>query len=299
MKEKPKTNEQNHFYPGQLKNLTFRAKEVVEGFMLGLHKSPYHGFSAEFSQHRPYQFGDEIRHIDWTLYGRTDRFYIRQFQEETNLSAMLCVDNSASMAYASQGISKFQYASLLASTMAYLLIRQNDATGLCLFNEKIDLFLRPKAVSSYNKILNGHLQTSSTSGGTEISATLHVIAEKMKRRGLIVLFSDLWDDVDEIIKGLKHLKFQKQELLVFHILDPQENELNFGKKVAFKGMEDGTILKLDSRKIEKNYTDMIKQRKEHFQTVLGELKIDYLPVSTDSDPNVVLREYLIKRKRLG
>ena len=282
----------------QLKNLSFRAKSIVEGFMLGMHKSPYHGFSAEFSQHRPYQFGDETRHIDWTLYGRTDRFYIRQFQEETNLTAMLCVDNSSSMSFTSGTMTKFHYASLLASALAMLLFRQNDAAGLCLFNETIDEFIRPKAYSSYHKILTETLQNSSVKGGTHISSTLHQIAEKMKRRGLIILFSDLWDDDEAILKGLKHLKFQKQELLVFHILDPLEKQLNFSKKVAFKGLEENNTIKLDSRKIEKSYQNLIQQRENFFSKEFGELGIDYIPLNTDINPWFALQEYLIKRKRL-
>lgn len=288
----------NMLDPGQLNNLTFRARDIVEGFMLGLHKSPYHGFSAEFSQHRPYQFGDEIRHIDWTLYGRSDRFYIRQFQEETNLSAMLCVDNSASMAFASGDISKFQYASLLTSAMATLLLRQNDAAGLCLFNESIDEFIRPKAVPSYHKLLNQHLQNSSVKGSTNVSSALHLIAEKMSKRGLIILFSDLWDSEESIIRGLKHLKFQKQELLVFHILDPLEKNLDFGRKVAFEAMEGQAKLKIDSRKIAEDYRRLMQDRLNWFKRELGLLSIDHIPVTTDDDPVRALREYLLKRKRL-
>ncbi len=283
---------------GQLKNLWLRSKEIAEGFMLGLHKSPYHGFSAEFSQHRPYQFGDEIRHIDWTLYGKTDRYYIRQFQEETNLNAMICVDNSASMAYGSSTLRKFDYAALLSASLAFILLRQNDATGLCLFNDRIEELIRPKAVMSYHRHLSERLQNAEVRNGTEISQALHHIAEKMKKRGLIILISDLWDDSDSIIKGLRHLKFRKQELIVFHILDPAEVDFDYRRKISFTGMEEDTLLKIDTRQIEHDYRQLMLQRIQKLRHELGMLHIDYLMLRSDSNPDVALREYLIKRKHL-
>jgi len=282
-----------------LKNLYIRSKGVAEGFMLGLHRSPYHGFSTEFSQHRPYQFGDEIRHIDWTLYGRTDRYYIRQFEEETNLSAMICVDNSASMAYRSRNLSKYEYASLLASALTYLLIRQNDAVGLCLFNEKIEEFLAPKALKSRHRLVSDILSSSTAASGTDITVTLHSIAEKMRKRGLIILISDLWDDRDEILKGLLHLKFQKQELIVFHVHDPLELSFDMEEKAAFRDMENGRILKIDTRHISEEYREKVQQRIEWFRRQLGEADIDHVLLNSSEEMTRALQEYLIKRSRLN
>ena len=282
----------------QENNLYLQAKHIVEGFMLGLHKSPYHGFSVEFSQHRPYQFGDEIRHLDWKLYGKTDRLYIKQFREETNLSAYILLDSSKSMSFSSHRIRKYDYASQLAASLAYLLVKQKDAAGLCIFSHKINKLLPPKALPSQAIQIIKSIQTSSISGSTHISNTLHNIAERFTKRGLIILISDLWDDPDEILSGWKHLRYQGHEMIVFHIWDPLEINLDIHKKIQFIDSENNEKLKLDTRKIKREYSSRVRKHIRFFRDQSGELDIDYTMLKTTDDLNISLSEYLIKRSKL-
>ncbi|MEA1986579.1 MAG: DUF58 domain-containing protein [Candidatus Marinimicrobia bacterium] len=282
----------------QLQNLFLQAKQVVEGFMIGLHKSPYHGFSVEFSEHRPYIAGDEIKHIDWQLYGRTDRYYIKQFQEETNLISYILLDNSKSMSFSSGKINKFKYASLLSASLIYLLTKQNDATGLTIFNEKIEKIFPPKAVTSYTTMLMKELQKTSCSGKTNVGSTLHHIAEKLNKKGLVILISDLWDEPEKIYKGIKHFRYLGHEVIVFHILDPREFSLPDDKKVEFVDMENNEKIKLDVRQMKNEYKKLTTQYSEKLKRFCGENNVDYNLLTTDTDLRYALMKYLIKRKRL-
>ena len=173
----------------KIENFALRAKLVVEGFIIGLHKSPYHGFSVEFSEHRPYGYGDEIRYIDWKLWGKTDRFYIKQYEEETNLKCHIVLDKSASMAYSSNKITKFEYAKMLSASLIYLMIKQQDAVGLTMFDNKIDKSISPKSKISHLNLLLKTMHNATTKGETSISKLLHTLAESISKRGLIILVS--------------------------------------------------------------------------------------------------------------
>ena len=187
--------------------MELRARLVVEGFITGLHQSPYHGFSVEFAEHRQYMYGDEIRRIDWKLYGKTDRFYVKQFEEETNLKSYLILDTSMSMGFASPGnISKFAYGSYLAAALAFLMIKQQDAVGLTLFNEQITSYLPPHATRAYLRQILLSLQHASVGGRTGTAPTLHQVADRIKRRGLVIVMSDLFDDPHEVMTALKHFR---------------------------------------------------------------------------------------------
>jgi uncharacterized protein (DUF58 family) len=204
-----------------ISNLEMIARHVVEGFLTGLHKSPFHGFSVEFSQHRPYNPGDNLRFVDWKVYGRTDRFYIKQFEEETNLRCYILLDISKSMLYGSARIKKYQYATYLAAALAYLLIHQRDATGLVLFDSKIRKILQPRSVSTYINPILSAIDGAEHGDDTNISFALHEIAEQFNRRGLVIVISDLLDTPEDIISGLKHFRYNEHEVLVFHIIDEQ------------------------------------------------------------------------------
>jgi len=292
-----------NYLPGEiihLGNLRFLAKTIVEGLMLGLHDSPYHGFSVEFSQHRPYMPGDDIRHVDWQVYGKTDRHYIRQYEEETNLNTYILIDNSKSMDFKGNApVTKYQYAQLIAGALIWLLIHQNDAVGMAVFNEKIDVLYPPKSVMSYlNELLAG-LQNTQCSSRTRVGAALHRITEKLPRKGLAVLISDLLDDSEEMMKGLNHLRYLGHDVMVIQLLDPGEWELGQAQKHRFDDMESGEHLKLDVRQIRDEYQRKIRDFTDDINRLCGENNIDHTLILTDRDCRIALMEFLKKRRRLS
>ena len=203
----------------QLDSMLLRAKMVVEGYIIGKHRSPYHGFSVEFAEHRSYGFGDEIRHIDWKLFGKTDRLFIKRYEEETNLSVHLILDISKSMLYGSNKLTKLNYANSLVAALSYLMINQQDATGLVQFSNKVNNFIIPKSRPSHLNIILSQLKDNITGSDTAIEPVLHEMAERISKRGLVILCSDLLDDPNKIMNGLKHFRHKNQEVIVFHILD--------------------------------------------------------------------------------
>ena len=283
----------------RLGNLRFQAKTIVEGLLLGLHDSPYHGFSVEFSQHRQYMPGDDIRHVDWQLYGKTDRYYIKQYEEETNLNAYILVDNSASMDYVSGSpVSKYEYAQLIAAALAWLLIDQNDAVGLAIFNEKIEKLYPPRSINSYLNELLAALQNTVCSKQTHIGNTLHHITEKLQRKGLVILISDLLDDDGKLMNGLKHLRYLGHDVMVIQLLDPDEWELKLSRKHRFHDLESGEDLKLDVRQIKNEYHKKIREYCDNINRECGENLIDHTLITTDMDCRIALIEFLRKRNRL-
>lgn len=279
-------------------NLELIARSVVEGFITGLHKSPFHGFSVEFSQHRPYMPGDALRFVDWKVFARTDRYYIKQFEEETNLRSYILLDVSASMSYGSANISKWMYASYLASALAYLLLHQRDATGLVLFDDRIRLQMPPRSVGSYLRQMLHQIEQAQMGSDTSVGAVLHRIAEQFRRRGLIILISDLLDDPEEIIKGLKHFRHDKHEVLVFHILDRQEVEFAFNGNVLFKDLESGEKLKTQPFFIRQQYRERFEAFLKNYRLQLSKNNIDYQQMFTDEPLNIALTKFLSKRRRL-
>ncbi len=279
-------------------NLELIARSVVEGFITGLHKSPFHGFSVEFSQHRPYMPGDALRFVDWKVFARTDRYYIKQFEEETNLRSYILLDVSSSMSYRSGKISKWMYASYLASALAYLLLHQRDATGLVLFDDQIRLQMPPRSMGSYLRQMLGQIEQVRMGHDTSVATVLHRIAEQFRRRGLIILISDLLDDPEQIIKGLKHFRHDKHEVLVFHILDRQESEFAFTGNVMFKDLESGEKIKTQPFFIRQQYRERFKSFLKYFQLELSKNNIDYQQMFTDEPLNIALTKFLSKRRRL-
>ena len=221
----------------KIDNLFLRARLVVEGFIIGMHKSPYHGFSVEFSEHRPYGYGDEIKYIDWKLWGKTDRFYIKQFEEETNLKCHIILDKSSSMEFSSGNITKFDYSKLLSAALVYLMIKQQDAVGLTMFDKKINISIRPKSKISQLNLLLKTMDKAKTGKETSIPKLLHILAESIKKKGLVILISDLLDNEDDVIKGLRHFKQNGHEVIIFHIIDPKEKNLDFDSNINFVDME--------------------------------------------------------------
>jgi uncharacterized protein (DUF58 family) len=282
----------------RVSNLELRAKLVVEGFITGLHKSPFHGFSVEFSQHRPYNPGDSLRFVDWKVLGRTDRYYIKQYEEETNLKSHILLDVSNSMNYTSTEISKLIYAKYLSSALSYLMLMQRDAVGVVLFDSKIRKLMPPRSATSYLQPILYELDRVESGDDTKISDVLHVMAERIKRRGLIVLISDLLDDPEEVLSGLRHFRHNRHEVLLFHLLDPQEIEFNFNGDVLFEDLETGEKIKTHPWYIKKDYQQKINEFINFYKSACRENKIDYQLLLTDSSLDQALMEYLIKRNRL-
>ena len=283
----------------RLNNLSLKARFVVEGFIVGLHKSPYHGFSVEFSEHRAYGAGDEIRHVDWKLWGKTDRFFIKQFEEETNLKSYLLVDQSLSMTYKSKKMTKLEYAQILAASLGYLMLKQQDAVGLTLFDDRIRVNIPARSKRSHLNIILSQMQNITAGPETTIAPVLHKTAEAIKKRGLIILISDLFDDPDKVLSGLQHFRYKGHEVIVFHVLDPQELTLDFTQRTRFRDMESGEEIVTDPWHIQSDYQKSMEQFCDYIKSNCRQKNIDYVQLSTDFPLDMALSEYLIKRKRIG
>ncbi len=283
-----------------LKNLELIARMIVEGFLVGLHKSPYHGFSVEFSEHRPYNPGDNIRDIDWKVYGRTNRYYIKQYEEETNLRAYLLLDISGSMGYGSAHLTKLQYATYLAAAMSYLFVKQRDAVGLITFSDRIEKFLPPKSSQAYmHFILQELSRLQPQKRQTRVSDTLHELAEKIKRRGLIVLLTDfLFEEPQNILQGLKHFRHYKHEILVFNILDPNDRYFNFRDDAVFVDMETGERIKTQPYFLQQRYREAVNEFYTSLQKECLKFQIDFQQIFIDEPFDQALLRYLIKRQKL-
>jgi len=279
-----------------LSNLELIARYIVEGYLTGLHKSPFHGFSVEFSQRRPYLPGDDLKFVDWKVYARTDRYYVKQFEEETNLRCHIILDVSKSMKYGSGQIKKSDYASYLAAALAYLMIRQRDATGIVTFDDHIKKRLPPRTTNSYLNQILLTIDEAEYGNDTHISKALNQIAEQIDRRGLIILISDLLDDPQDVLNGLKNFRFYEHEILVFHILDEQEINFKFSGDIRFKDLESENFIKTQPEFIKEVYRERINEFIEFYKTNLINNKIDYKLLTTDMPFDKALNEYLLKRK---
>jgi uncharacterized protein (DUF58 family) len=288
----------NYFDPitlSKLSTLLLRARYVVEGLISGLHTSPYKGFSVEFSEHRQYAPGDEIRHIDWKAYAKFDRYYIKEYEEETNLRCYLLVDASASMNYRSNGVSKFDYACYLAAALAYIILNQQDLVGLVTFADGIRRQLPPRSSPGHLRAVIDSLEQTEPMGDTDLGRTLHHIASQLKRRGLVILLSDLLDEPMEVMEGLRHLRYQKHEVLVFHVLDHDEISFPFTQLTQFEDLEDETRVITDPRAIAADYQEQIKQFIKDYETMCRRQAIDYTFFSTRMPLDKGLLKYLAWR----
>ena len=284
-----------------LDSISMKAKMVVEGYIIGQHRSPYHGFSVEFAEHRSYESGDEVRHIDWKLYGKTNRLYVKRYEEETNLRAHLILDTSKSMTYTSGGVSKLEYGSYLLAALSYLMISQQDAAGVVLFDESIRSFVPPKSTPSHLNTLLNVLDVKSPGVDTKIEPVLHEMAERIKKRGLVIIISDLFDEPKNIMNGLKHFRHSKQEVILFHVLDRNELEFDFNTRTRTKfiDMESGEEITTDPWHVQNDYKNLIKGLQDYYKSECRLNLIDYVPLFTDDSLDKGLSEYFNKRQRLG
>ena len=290
-------------------NLELLARQVVEGFILGLHKSPFHGFSVEFSEHRLYNQGDPMRHIDWRVYGRTDKLFVKRFEEETNLRCCLVVDTSSSMQFPKdeKKLNKLQFSCVAAASLLQLLKRQLDAASLVLFDDKVNYFSDCRSAHSHYRMLMNELQrtldTSTENKVTNAAAALHLVAEQMHKRSLIVVFSDMMDDADNIedmFAALQHLRYNKHEVILFHVVDgAQELDFEFeNRPYEFVDMETGDRIKLQPQQIKDQYISKMHNFQEMIENRCHQYQIDRVAVDLSKPVDEVLHAFLIKRNKL-
>ncbi len=292
----------NRFDPqvlAKLKNLYLRARFVVDGVMVGIHPSRAKGFSSEFEEHREYSQGDDIRHIDWKAYGKFDRYFIKEYREATNLKSYILLDSSSSMSYASNGVSKFDYGSTLAASLAHLLLRQQDAVGLIVFSKKIDKMIPPTSspghLISILKELEGTRPKGETSGGQ----VLQELAGSLKRRGIIVLISDLLDDPEEVLRGLKQLRSKGSDVIVFHLLDRDELEFPFKEPSLFRDLEEDIKLLTDPSSIRSAYLKTVQDLIGRYREACASYLIDYSLFDTSTGLDRALVRYLTWREKFS
>jgi len=288
----------------KLGRLNLIARAVVEGFVSGLHRSPYHGFSVEFADHREYVPGDNPRDLDWLALARTDRYYIKRYEEETNLRAHILLDCSASMGYRydEERLTKLEYGCFLAASLAFLMIRQHDPVGLINFDESIRHFLPPRSSTRHlNRILEC-LEGVEPGKPTQISATFHDLAERIHKRGLIIIITDLFEAAEsqtEVMRGLRHFKHKKHEVLLFHVLDDAEIHFPFERLSEFVDMETGERVQADPAYVKEEYERQVKAFIESNRRDCASGHIDYVLASTSAPYDLLLRAYLDRRKRYG
>jgi uncharacterized protein (DUF58 family) len=283
----------------RLANMDLRARLIVEGFIAGLHRSPYHGFSVEFAEYRQYNAGESTRNLDWKIYGKTDRYYVKVFEDETNLRATLLLDQSASMDFTGGApVTKLRYATLLAAALGYLMIMQRDAVGLAVFDEKINVLVPHRSVRRHLLYLLSTLEAVRPGTRTEIAPALREMAERIKRRGLVIVFSDLFDDPEAVLSGLKSFRHRGHEVVVFHILDRRELTLDYGGEVQFVDKETGERLRTQPWFLRKEYRRSVREWISWLERGCKEDAIDYNLVTTETPFDQVLVKYLNKRRRL-
>lgn len=295
----PSLTQQRFFDPlvlAKIANLSLRARYVVEGLLTGLHDSHFKGFSVEFAEHREYVPGDDLRHLDWKAYAKSDRHVIKQYEEETNLRSYLLLDTSASMDYRSDGVSKFEYASLLAASLAYLMLKQQDAVGLFTFAEDVRQAVPPRSGLDHLQALAHCLEGATLGGQTHFVTTLRNAMNRIRRRGLIIVISDLFDDPERLIRGLQHLRHKKNEVIVFQILDRTEVEFPFKEMTRFEDLEEELFVSTDPRIIREEYLRALEEFQDAYRTALNAHMIEYALFTTHTPLDKALVRFLSRRR---
>jgi uncharacterized protein (DUF58 family) len=290
----------NYFDPKVLagvKSLSLRARVVVDGVMVGIHASQAKGLSSEFEEHRGYAQGDDMRHIDWKTYAKSDRYFIKEYRKTTNLRAYLVMDSSSSMTYASDGVSKFDYGSTLAASLAYLMLKRQDAVGLITFSNKIETMIPPKAAHDHLFAILKALEDTRPQGETSSGSVLQDLAASLKRRGLIILISDLLDKPEEVVKGLKQLRSRGSEVIVFHLLDREELQFPFKEPSLFQDMEEDLRILADPQAIRLAYLETLRSFMDEYRQACFSHHIDYALFDTSVGLDRALVRYLTWRQK--
>lgn len=313
----------------KLANLELKAKQVVEGFMAGLHKSPYHGFSVEFAEHRQYMPGDDLKHLDWKVFARTKRYYIKQFEEETNLKSYILLDISRSMTFNSKAngtgitsrtsgllnkfrktknpepesqkqvkISKLEYASYLAASLSYLMVLQKDAVSLTTYDTRIRKYVPPHSTKTNLKLILKELSAVKSRDKTGTAVSLNEIAEKIKRKGLVIIISDFFDNQNEVINALKHFRYNKNEVIIFQVLDPVELSFLEGNPLTVVDMETREEMYSQPFAVQKSYKEAMKEFIGTYKSECRKNRIDYVLLTTETTFDISLLRYLNKRSKI-
>lgn len=281
----------------RLGTLELKARTIVEGFLSGLHRSPFKGFSVEFAEYRQYIHGDDLATIDWKVYARSDRYYVKKFEEETNLDCHLILDVSGSMGYGSRGLTKLEYGSVLAASIAYLMNRQRDAVGLMAFDDRIVDMLPASARPGHLRMILITLDRLRLGKQTDVSKPLHQLANSLTKRGIVVLISDLLDDPDSVIRGLKHFRFRGSDVIVFHVLDPDEIDFPFERATRFEDLESSEEIMAVPGLVREHYRREISRLIDRYRQELGAAGIDYQLLRTTDPLELALLSYLSTRGR--
>src|SRR5262245_35135315 len=284
----------------RISSLDLRARLIVEGLMTGMHRSPYQGISVEFAQHRPYVQGDDIRHIDWKVFGRSDKVYLKQYLEETNLHLICIVDASESMGYGtlrSEGAewTKYDHATAIAASLSYMAIQQQDSVGLAIFDQVLSRYFKPSNSPGQWKIVVNELQQVPRWNKTNTGKILDQIAEKLTHRSLLVILSDFFDNIESIRQGLRHLRYKKHEIMVFQILDPTEIEFPFEDVTLFKGLEEAGELLTEPRSLREGYLEQLRLFTDELKKTSRGMNIDFQRFSTSEALDVALSQFLATR----
>jgi uncharacterized protein (DUF58 family) len=279
----------------KVRGLELQARLIVEGYLSGMHKSPYHGFSVEFAQHREYVPGDDIRHVDWKVYGRTERYYLKQYEEETNLVCWLLLDISESMQYGSGPVTKYDYACMVTAALAYLILHQQDSVGLVTFDDDVRKFLKPTSQPSHLKEIVHVMNRGASREKTRLAPIFHDLAERIAHRSLVMVLSDLFDDVPDLMAALKHLRHKRHEVVVFHVLDRAELEFPFQEATLFRGLEQYPELLTDPRSLRRGYLEEVQAFVHDLRRGCRGQDIDYVQLRTDKNLGVALSSYLAHR----
>jgi uncharacterized protein (DUF58 family) len=300
MSENVAENPQQYLDPqvlSRLQGLSLRARVIVEGYVAGQHRSPYNGFSVEFAEHREYSPGDDLRYLDWKVLGRTDKYYLKQYEEETNLVCYLLLDCSESMSYRgpAAAMSKLEYAQSAAAALAYLILHQQDGVGLATFDAAVRAVVRPASNAGHLKEILHVLDRAKPEGQTGAAKAFHDLAERFKKRGVVIVLSDMLADVDALLAGLKHFRHRRHEVVLMHVLDPAELDFPFQQATLFRGMEGLPELLTEPRALRKAYLDEVDRFMRRLKQGCREQQIDYVPLRTDQSLGIVLSSYLASR----
>ncbi len=281
----------------KLQGLTLRARHIVEGFVSGLHRSPYRGFSIEFAEHREYSPGDDLRYVDWKVFGRTDKFYLKQYEDETNLLCYLVVDASESMRYRGPDspLSKWEYAQCMAAALAWLVLQQQDAVGLAVFDRELRTYVRPSSTPQQLKQILHVLENADTDRKTATGPIFHELAERFKKRGVVMILSDLFDDPASMLAGLKHFRHRRHDVVLSHVLDAAELDFPFREQTLFKGLEQMPEVVIDPRSLRRAYLEEFQNYLTAVQKGCRANQMDYQLVRTDRPFDVTLSSYLAER----
>jgi uncharacterized protein (DUF58 family) len=283
----------------RVKNLSMVARGVVEGSMTGLHASPYKGFSVEFAEHREYTAGDDPRHLDYKMLARTERLYIKQYEEETNMRVQILLDTSGSMGYSHAAkITKFDYAAYLTAILSYMMTRQQDSVGLTTFDTEIRLDMPARSSPRHFNEMMHQLELVQPASETGIAETLHKLANRFKKRCLIILISDLYEEPDAVMRALHHFRHRRHEVIVFHVFDKAEIDFPFRETIAFYDMETHDRIQIDPAYVRDVYIEEVEQFIETYRRGCAESHIDYVMTDTTTPYDFMLSRYLTKRAQL-